>query len=446
MKNFIILLIVFVLVMALAGCDTEKTPEDEPNIEPEISEPVVDENAPLVEGNFYDEFGYTVTLNGETVRYYPTFMQNNSEVVYDENCNPTVIAGGALTEEEVNSREDIFFDIPTEVDPAMIMQPNTKAVYDLHGFIQNIYYEVPVGSGNYQLAPPEFDGVDDVLAEFTFGNEGSPVTLAVGGQMGDWTLSELEINADDGTGEVNSAFGTFTGSVVLDGKIVWNRMVEGAYDLIINDDEISRIPNYVAPESGKAKTRFMLNIPEDIAKNIKLDADEEMYCRVYVSEYYFVFARTEGMEKMTVTQIDVMSNTAKFSLGKDGEAKEIKAGDTFGDWKVDKVSIVGKDDLADITARFIGELTVSGYIHYNELGQYVFYVDESDWGKMPFYISDEYKEDSSVFRINFSDELNDSFKLEIGENLDCKVKISDYTFKWAPKPSTPYATVVEVIK
>ena len=35
------------------------------------------------------------------------------------------------------------------------IQPNTKVTYDLNGFIQDIYYEVPVGSGNYQLSPEE---------------------------------------------------------------------------------------------------------------------------------------------------------------------------------------------------------------------------------------------------------------------------------------------------
>ncbi len=445
MKNFIVVFIILVLVMALAGCSKETVLKETPSdVEPEISESADVE--PVVEGNFYDEYGFTVTRNGETVRYYPTFMQNYSEVVYDENCNPTVIAGGALTAEEVESREDVFFDIPTEEDWALIMQPNTKATYDLHGFIQNIYYEVPVGSGNYQLSPPEFDGVDDVMAQFAYGSEGSPVTLAVGGKMGDWTLSELEINYRDGTDEINRTEGTFTGSVVLDGKIVRNEMLELGYDFIVNEDEASKIPHYVSPEGIRERRRFLLTIPEGLVNSPNLDFGEEMYCRIYVSEYRFDFAYTECMDGMTVTQIEPMSDTAKFSLGYEGEAKNIKAGDTLGDWKVDKVSVIGEGEFSDNMARFIGDVTLKGYIYYNELGVYEFIVDESDWNKMPFFISDYYKQEEGSFTIHFPEGEGNPLNMKYGEKLNCSIKISDYTFKIAPKPVGPYATVTEIIK
>ena len=90
---------------------------------------------------------------GGKVVYVASWMQAHSVVYYDEQLNRTVESGGDLTEEEIRSREDI--------DPALmyttVAQPNTKVEYDLHGFIQNVYYKTDDGTG-YQLAPPDARG------------------------------------------------------------------------------------------------------------------------------------------------------------------------------------------------------------------------------------------------------------------------------------------------
>lgn len=84
---------------------------------------------------------------GGKVVYVASWMQEHSVVYYDEQLNRTVESGGDLTEEEIRSREDI--------DPALMYttaaQPNTKVEYDLHGFLQNIYYLG--GDGEYYLDP-----------------------------------------------------------------------------------------------------------------------------------------------------------------------------------------------------------------------------------------------------------------------------------------------------
>lgn len=36
----------------------------------------------------------------------------------------------------------------------MLAKPYTKVEYDLHGFIQNVYYRVPGTTDQYQLSPP----------------------------------------------------------------------------------------------------------------------------------------------------------------------------------------------------------------------------------------------------------------------------------------------------
>ena len=84
---------------------------------------------------------------GTKVVYIPMWMQDYSVVYYDAHLNRTVESGGDLTEEEINSREDIF---PEEMY-TIAAEPNTKVEYDLHGFIQNIYYRG--GDGAYYLDP-----------------------------------------------------------------------------------------------------------------------------------------------------------------------------------------------------------------------------------------------------------------------------------------------------
>ena len=89
--------------------------------------------------------------------YYPDWMQPNSSISYDENGVPTITAGGELLPEDLVGRPEFSGKIPfTSAGSGivtMMIQPNTMAEYDLHGFIRNIYYLWP--DGNYNLSPPE---------------------------------------------------------------------------------------------------------------------------------------------------------------------------------------------------------------------------------------------------------------------------------------------------
>ena len=131
MKKYAVIAALLALLTALAACGVQTLPtdaDDVPSVE-DVSQP---------EGD-----GQTVTK----VVYVPMWMQDYSVVYYDANLNRTIEKGGDLTEEEINSREDI--------DPenmyTIAAEPNTKVEYDLHGFIQNIYYRG--GDGAYYLDP-----------------------------------------------------------------------------------------------------------------------------------------------------------------------------------------------------------------------------------------------------------------------------------------------------
>ena len=88
------------------------------------------------------------------VVYIPLWMEPYSVVYYDADLNRTIAEGGDLTEEEIDSREDIRAVGMYGDDLA---EPDTKVEYDLHGFIQNVYYKTDDGTG-YQLAPPDARG------------------------------------------------------------------------------------------------------------------------------------------------------------------------------------------------------------------------------------------------------------------------------------------------
>lgn len=131
MKKYAVIAALLALLTALAACGVQTLPtdaDDVPSVE-DVSQP--------------EEDGQTVTK----VVYVPMWMQDYSVVYYDANLNRTVEKGGDLTEEEINSREDIF---PEEMY-TIAAEPNTKVEYDLHGFIQNIYYRG--GDGEYYLDP-----------------------------------------------------------------------------------------------------------------------------------------------------------------------------------------------------------------------------------------------------------------------------------------------------
>ena len=88
------------------------------------------------------------------VVYIPLWMEPYSVVYYDADLNRTIAEGGDLTEEEIDSREDIR---AVGMYGDELAEPDTKVEYDLQGFILNVYYKTDDGTG-YQLAPPDARG------------------------------------------------------------------------------------------------------------------------------------------------------------------------------------------------------------------------------------------------------------------------------------------------
>ena len=113
-----------------------------------------------------EEIGYMTLEEITAAGYYPDWMQPNSSISYDENGVPTITAGGELLPEDLVGRPEFSGKIPfTSAGSGivtMMIQPNTMAEYDLHGFIRNIYYLWP--DGNYNLSPPQ-QSESDILKD-----------------------------------------------------------------------------------------------------------------------------------------------------------------------------------------------------------------------------------------------------------------------------------------
>lgn len=129
MKKILILGMAAALLLA-AGCGAKDAPVDD---------------VPPIEGISQE----SDVQDGQKIVYIPAWMEDYSVVYYDEDLNRTIERGGDLTEEEIAGREDID---PEQMYGYYIAEPNTKVEYDLHGFIQNIYYLNE--DGEYQLEKP----------------------------------------------------------------------------------------------------------------------------------------------------------------------------------------------------------------------------------------------------------------------------------------------------
>ncbi|MBQ6878310.1 MAG: peptidoglycan DD-metalloendopeptidase family protein [Oscillospiraceae bacterium] len=105
-----------------------------------------------------------ITLSEITEKgYYAVWMQPGSVIVYDSEGRPEIEKGGELSVEEISGREDISAVGFTDFSPEMEIIPETKVEYDLHGFIQNIYFLWPDGS--YNLSPAETENSGPVTTE-----------------------------------------------------------------------------------------------------------------------------------------------------------------------------------------------------------------------------------------------------------------------------------------
>lgn len=112
---------------------------------------------------------YAIMQKGDASKYYFNFMQPNTIVIYDENCERTIVQGGELSADEISGRADIAAMGLTGSTEEMRIAPNTKVDYGPRGDFMNIYYKLS-GNDFYQLDPtsgsslPSADGDAEIEA------------------------------------------------------------------------------------------------------------------------------------------------------------------------------------------------------------------------------------------------------------------------------------------
>lgn len=158
-KSLMILAAVAALVLASTACNADNAVQSEANssaaASTEESSVAEDKWAAMTAEEIAEEVGYTIFEEITAEGYYPNWMQPNTVIVYDENGAAEIAEGGELALEELVGRDDIAaVGFSTVGDEEMKIEPNTKVEYDLHGFIQNIYYLWPDGTYNLDY-PPE---------------------------------------------------------------------------------------------------------------------------------------------------------------------------------------------------------------------------------------------------------------------------------------------------
>ncbi len=186
-KRIISLFIVFLLIFSLACCTAETEQESFQNSSEDLSQQISQSSDADISQNSSEnsEESSSTPENSETQQtssdyesendedddsWYKTFeeitkkhripayMKPYTVIIYDADSKPTIIKGGELTIEEVKNMEVDITDVFTW---DVLITPNTKVEYDLHGACQNIYYLIPGTESSYSLDPDTRLSSDD---------------------------------------------------------------------------------------------------------------------------------------------------------------------------------------------------------------------------------------------------------------------------------------------
>ena len=122
----------------------------------------------------------TTDTGSEDAVYMPKWMQPNTVILYDENLEYTVLAGGELSEEEIAANEDIARWGLEDHSEYMLAKPNTRAIYDNQGRFGG----VKLGGGAEPVYMPQWMQPYTVISY----DENLECTILEGGE-----LSEEEI-------------------------------------------------------------------------------------------------------------------------------------------------------------------------------------------------------------------------------------------------------------
>jgi len=144
-------------------------------------------------------------------------------------------------------------------------------------------------------------------AVFALGADGQDEqTMGIGDRIGEWTLTDLQIQYDGDT--VSRLDALFGGTVTLEGVISRSPFGDASYQFVVAEKDESKMPCYISPDMDpKDSFVFMLDIPEDMLQTLELDQENEIACRITIGDYRFVYAEMMAPSTATVVDIEVGS-------------------------------------------------------------------------------------------------------------------------------------------
>jgi hypothetical protein len=135
--------------------------------------------------------------------------------------------------------------------------------------------------------------------EFSAGPDGEKVSLGIGDQLGDWTLTELQIQQDgQDAGRVKALF---VGDVTLRGTITRAPFDGYVYDFSVGIEDASKMPYYIFPDDtdiseGNVGIRLdFADSMDEMVSDMELEADESKDCVIIISDYRFALSPRVNM-------------------------------------------------------------------------------------------------------------------------------------------------------
>ena len=145
------------------------------------------------------------------------------------------------------------------------------------------------------------DAQNKSSAVFGLGLDGENAkTMSVGDRIGDWTLSELEIEYKNGMNNINSLF---IGNVTLNGRIAYSAF-ENRLDFLVSKEDESKMPCYISDEIGERNAIYFM--PDIFADDFPLEEGGEKDCVITISSYRFFFSFTTAPAIATVVDIEIV--------------------------------------------------------------------------------------------------------------------------------------------
>ena len=197
-------------------------------------------------------------------------------------------------------------------------------------------------------------------------------------------------------------------------------------------------PYYIDENPSVTLENFEKNT-DSLIVNLKVDYEKEADVSGVLTVkllpeggYNYISYVTEKIEGTEPEEIVSMT----FKLGSNGETVELFPGDSIGEWVLTKLDVdynPETDRTDSIEAEFSGNVELKGHIERNVMAElaYDFVVDRSEFDRMPFLVSKDFKEFRGNFVMNIPEGLENSPNLDWNESLPCKITISGFSISCA---------------